>query len=654
MSSELNSPRPDVESSITLGDIISMVARRWWVILICLILGVGTAAYLIVKLPKKYKATSKLEVKTGTAEILGSRIQSDDLEVKEAVATVEVKLRDPNLIRRIIAREDVRNLDFLIPPETSLLPNFFAPKPQTTPGKPGDMDEILLARMVQSWLTVAAERNTSLVSIAALHHSPEAAALLANALAEEYMVVEDSRKSSGIGVAVDAVKEEAEKVSAELEAAEQRLQIYKAPLEMKLTLDTQRESLSQLRERYLPKHPERATAESVFNQLITSVLDSVALVAKSAEERDYWRDDPDLDFSKTPEASENLEQRFSIAQQRVQARVSLLESRIENYKERYDSLTQRLVEIGVSNRSEDGADVKFISSAVVPDPRFPDSPDRKVILLLGTIAGLGIGGSLALLLGLADSRIRGAASLEAITGLPLLASVHRSSILHPAKKAWTSVFEKHGNTPQADAFRNLRAHIQLTDLEDSPCKVIAITSARNGEGKTTISAELAASCALRGESVLLIDFDLRKGGLSAILAPQDNSLGLINYLETGKLNPNSIRETTVENLSLLPIGKRSDHHSELLEHDKIASLVSKCSESYDRIIIDTPPILPVRDALIIGECVDSIIFVVGMHNTNRTLLRDALGLFRKSNLHLDGVVANQVPTKIDKAYTYDS
>lgn len=217
-------------------------------------------------------------------------------------------------------------------------------------------------------------------------------------------------------------------------------------------------------------------------------------------------------------------------------------------------------------------------------------------------------------------------------------------------------------SPEAEMFRNLRTNIQFMNA-DSDKKVMLITSTIPGEGKSYVSANLAAAFAQLDKKVLIVDTDMRKGRQYSLfnLRPRP---GLSNFL-SGVVDKdfigdkesieNYIQETDVENLYLISAGSVPPNPSELLVSEKMKNIIESLIEDFDIIIFDAPPCLIVTDALIMARLVDFNILVSAQNITKMEDLKKAKVAIENIGGKLAGVVLNKVQIttkKYENTYYY--
>lgn len=190
-----------------------------------------------------------------------------------------------------------------------------------------------------------------------------------------------------------------------------------------------------------------------------------------------------------------------------------------------------------------------------------------------------------------------------------------------------------------EPFRTLRSRLYQMRGTGS-LKVIVVSSAVPGEGKSFVSANLAHAFALQsGRRALLIDADLRRAGGVSTLLEAPSTPGLSDYLLGEKSAENIIQTGSVENLYFIPCGRRAPKPGELVGDSKFGTLIEQLRPAFDWIIIDTPPILPISDARMIADLSDGVLMVVNARSTLAHLAKRAAQEFRRESLL--GVLLNR-------------
>jgi len=206
----------------------------------------------------------------------------------------------------------------------------------------------------------------------------------------------------------------------------------------------------------------------------------------------------------------------------------------------------------------------------------------------------------------------------------------------------------HPRSPVAEAYRALRTNIQFSSL-DHPLRSFLITSTEAREGKSTTAANLAITFAEAGNSVILVDADLRRPSQHRLFGlPNEQGLTTMLLQEGGEL---PVQYTAIPNLRLLSSGPLPPNPSEMLGFRRVDEAIARLKEAADMVIFDTPPIIAVTDAAVLSSKVDGVLLVFSAGRTKRDQARRAQAILEKVNANLVGVVLNNA--KLDRAaYNY--
>lgn len=272
----------------------------------------------------------------------------------------------------------------------------------------------------------------------------------------------------------------------------------------------------------------------------------------------------------------------------------------------------------------------------------PVAPIPRLILLIAVLVGLAIPAIVLYVLQTVDTKIQDIDDIHATTNIPVIASIGR---MHEMGE---DVFRSPGN-PVAEAFRTLRTNLWFTKSPDD--RVILVTSAMAGEGKSFVATNLARSTALSGKSVVLLELDLRRPRLAALLSV--SGFGVTDYL-TGKADINACMHPvqTPPIFALIPCGGTTHHPAELLLDNKVETLITQLKLSYDLVVIDTPPVTLVTDALILSQYADMTLFVTRKGVTDVSQLVKLNELHHASRLPGLHVLLNEVEISSKYAYGY--
>jgi succinoglycan biosynthesis transport protein ExoP len=321
-----------------------------------------------------------------------------------------------------------------------------------------------------------------------------------------------------------------------------------------------------------------------------------------------------------------------------------LEREAEAARLLYESFFTRLQEANVQQGLE-VADGRIISEAV---PRPASSPRKRNILVLSALLGFLLGSGLVLLREMRFAGFRTPDDLRQQTQRTVLASVP----MIPAKdrKAVQRYLSDKPNSIVAEAIRNLRTSVLMSDI-DTPPQVMMITSSVPGEGKTTLALALARIMAGMEKKVLLIEADIRRRTFKEYF-DTDTSVPLLDLL-LGTVKAEDVDPFVPELGFDVLTGSTSDTNAaDLFASEKFATLMKNLRASYDYIIIDTPPVLAVPDARVIGAHADAILYGVAWNKTTKTQVRHGLDMLDSVGLNVTGLVLSQVDQSKMASYGY--
>jgi capsular exopolysaccharide synthesis family protein len=313
-----------------------------------------------------------------------------------------------------------------------------------------------------------------------------------------------------------------------------------------------------------------------------------------------------------------------------------------------DKVGLRLADLVVSLEPEqEGASAPVKLSVVQPAtlPSTPSSPQVAQNLAIGIMSGIALGLSLAFLFEAFDTRIRTERSLTAIRDIPILGRF----FFDPSYKKRPLIVPVDGSSPRAEAFRHLRTNIQFVAAARNRNSFV-ISSAIPGEGKSTTSLNLAIAASQAGQRVLLIHCDLRTRVTNYMGIARGR--GLTDYL-SGQANlADIIKEWGDGRLSVLPSGDVPPNPSELLASRDMERLIKWAETCWDLVILDSPPILPATDAMLLARQAGGLLLVVSAEKTTKTQVRLALGHIDSVGAEPIGYALTMIPVKGSDAAGY--
>jgi capsular exopolysaccharide synthesis family protein len=276
-----------------------------------------------------------------------------------------------------------------------------------------------------------------------------------------------------------------------------------------------------------------------------------------------------------------------------------------------------------------------IAEAQVPSS--PTSPNAQRNLMIGGLLGLALGIGLALLTNAVDTKVRDENDIKALSSRPILGDI--PIIKSPREGMLTVESDPHGR--HAESIRRLRTNMLFVDVTTGGHSFV-VTSSVPAEGKTTTTINLAMAMADAGSKVLLMDGDLRNPSVASTMG-LDGSFGLTTLL-LGQADPADViqrwRETT---LHVLPAGPVPPNPSELLGSEPMETLFGKLSHDFDFILVDSPPVVPVIDAVLINKLTHGLIMVVAADRTRKRDLASAVHSLETVDAPVAGFALNMVP-----------
>ncbi|MDG4906857.1 polysaccharide biosynthesis tyrosine autokinase [Mesorhizobium sp. WSM4898] len=510
-------------------------------------------------------------------------------------------------------------------------------------------------------------------------YDPEKAASLANAIAQAYVADRIRSRYEGVQKASSWLSDRAAYLRAELSRSEQAVQKFRIDhnlvatqagsltdqqlSELNVALINARAELSEKRSQYQQVSKVQAAGGDI--QSIPDVLQSVVINALRAQLSGVTRREADLKLKygeRHPEVLSAQAERRDIEGQiaaEVQRLIGNLKNEVDAAEAREASLARALD--SVSNRSEIEGQVgvqlrdleriaaankelfeTFLSRAklteekstllnsgvrVITDasvPGAPSFPNRPLFAALGVVFGIFFGGAGAVLRELFASGFMAKKQIEEELAVPVLASMPRmsgwSKDVHAQPVAY---LERKPLSRYSEAVRRLRLGIQATPELDRSPRLVLVTSAMPGEGKTTLALSLACSAAADGERVLVIDADLRLSAATAFFGMADK-VGLVDLLTLPVKAANAIHLDERSGISMLPAGARTRNPPALLASARMRSLLEEVRGKFDTVIIDAPPVGPAADASILARHVDKVVFVVRWRETSREAVAEGI------------------------------
>lgn len=279
-------------------------------------------------------------------------------------------------------------------------------------------------------------------------------------------------------------------------------------------------------------------------------------------------------------------------------------------------------------------------------PSAPSAPNTQLNLIFGLLLGLCLGAGAAVLRTTLDSRISGEVDLRQVTDAPLLGGI----TFDPEATKLPLLTQTGPHSPRAESFRQLRTNLQFANVSVEARSVL-VTSSLPGEGKSTTAVNLAIALAQTGQSVCLVDADLRRPMVHEYLGLERNA-GLTTALIGSADIDDLLQRWGNDDFYVMTSGRIPPNPSELLGSEGMRHLISRLEESFDNVIIDAPPLLPVTDAAVLSQHVGGVVLVVGSQKLKKQDLQRSLHALNLVKSNVLGAVLNRLPSKGADAYTY--
>ncbi|MCI1027983.1 tyrosine-protein kinase Wzc [Pantoea dispersa] len=507
------------------------------------------------------------------------------------------------------------------------------------------LSDLQAIKTVLGALTVADKgKTTGVLGLEFQDEDQEQASRVLNQIVNNYLLQNVERKSEQAEKSLEFLRTQLPNVRAKLDDAEDKLNTFRRQnesvdmsLEAKSALDSSVSVQSQLN--------ELTFREAEVSQLFT---------------KDHPTYRALLEKRKTLEAEQAQLNKKISAMPQTQQEILRLTRDVQAGQEIYMQLLNRQQELGISKASTVG-DVRIIDRAETSTS--PVAPKKLLIIVAGLIVGLMLSVGLVLLKALFHHGIDNPEQLEEL-GMNVYASVPLSEW---QRKKDTEALARRGSKEKSDphntllalgnptdlsieAIRSLRTSLHFAMME-AKNNILMITGASPGIGKTFICANLATLVSKAGQRVLFIDGDMRRGYTHELLGA-DNKTGLSNVLSgKSEFSPAMIQKG-VYGFDFLPRGQVPPNPSELLMHRRMQELLDWASKNYDLVLIDTPPILAVTDASIIGKLAGTSLMVARFETNTTKELDVSYKRFAQNGIEIKGVILNAVVRKASNAYGY--
>jgi tyrosine-protein kinase Etk/Wzc len=298
----------------------------------------------------------------------------------------------------------------------------------------------------------------------------------------------------------------------------------------------------------------------------------------------------------------------------------------------YNFLLEKRAEAGIARASK-VSDNKIIDSAE-PYNAIRIKPKTRQNYMLAFVLGLLFPAIAIIIIDLMNNKVIDKKDIERLTRTPVL-----GFISHSAYGTEMPVIEKPGST-LAESFRSIRTSLKYFTPDDQPV-VIAVTSTVSGEGKTFVAVNLAAIVSMLGRKTLLVGLDMRKPRIHKILN-LDNVDGMSTLLSGTSKYEDVIQKTSIDNLWYASAGPVAPNPAELIERKPMTGFLERARKQFDYIIIDTPPVAVVTDAMLLAQHADVTLFVVRQRYSSKNTLHLIDEIYRNREIKNPGIIVNDI------------
>jgi capsular exopolysaccharide synthesis family protein len=408
--------------------------------------------------------------------------------------------------------------------------------------------------------------------------------------------------------------------------------------QQKSELATLQRQQAQLGEKLGERHPEMIKLQSAIHTAQMKVQAEVAKVVQAVR-TEYQAA---LGQEQGLTAALDAQKREALSMNQKAIEYTVLDRDVKSNRQIYDTLMQRAKETGVAGELR-ASNIRVVDPAETP--RKPVKPQTLLNLFLAVLGGGIFAIGLSFFFEYMDSRIKSPDELRTHLGLPSI------GLIPVLGKSW------HGGDPLisngvppnfAEAFRTVRTNVLFSAAAEGS-RSLVVTSTAPGEGKTTVASNLAIGFAMAGQRVLLIDADMRRPRAHQIFGtPQEPGLSHI-IVGNGKLSE-CVKKTDVPNLWVLASGHIPPNPAELLASRRFKDLLRSVGEHFDAVVVDTPPVMAVTDAVMVANVASGVVFVVGAEMTSRHAAQAAVQQLTRGHAKFVGAVLNRVEVERHSYY----
>ena len=520
---------------------------------------------------------------------------------------------------------------------------------ETIKARPGTVFELkvysMLSRIQQilGRMTAAeTKRQSGIIKVTFEGGSAQQAAQMLNAVTSAYVEQNVSRRSEEAEKSLEFLNKELPRLKADLEVSEQSLNSFRnekrsldVPGEIRELL-TQSTGIERTRAELELKRKEYQTRFQPDYPLLKGIDSQLREVKAQNEE-----------LNKTIAALPQVQQDYIRKARDVEVNNQL-----------YVSLLNNAQQLQIAKAGTVG-NVAVVDPAVAPEK--PSRPNKPLTVAIAALLGLAIGFAFCQLLALITGVVRDPKKLELSTGLTSLGVIPLSSeqleavdkeVVDEDNPPFLLAIDE-PSSPVIESLRTLRTSLLFALASKEGHKVILLTSAVPSQGKSFISANLGYLLAATNKKVILVEADVRRASIRRYIDFDTTAPGLTTVLNGDATLESAINRNVYPNLDFLAAGPKVKNPGDMLSTDALKELILQLRDQYDYIIIDSPPLLAVNDARSLAKLSDITLFTVRQEMVSTSEVREAIDIFNKSGMRIDGLVFNGfVPSRIRYGYNY--
>lgn len=676
---EQNQQTPEL--GFNLQEFLHAAYSKLWLVALCFLTIVFVGLLYISTATPIYEATATIQVEQSEQKV----VKIEDISSEDLKATEILKTMENNLQRRSLLKRTAWNLKLR---EHKSFASLIEAHPEE---KPHDV----VVAYLQENISVKLRRGTRLIDVSVQLPDRYLAKEIANRLVDEFIKETSETRSGTSESAQEFLVNEANRLKEKLSNSELALQKYNTVIQLKERIVEQKKEIDALSQRYLEKHPKMIQAVDLLKELQSEFLSEMKKIPSESTAENPMADEELSD-----------DEKFKVELSRAESHFNVLTRDVETDRALYESILQRLKETNVT-KEIDPVQIRIVEKAFVPsEPIKPkkliimalsviaggffsvlavllihtmdnslktvDAAEQYLDLpVLGAIPEIKADDVLkvnpATPQGLRFRFGQIFASLsfkkddlaptfgEALADFSDSLRQNFRSSLNLPMESWEGPKTMEGSdashplvliqTPESttsEAIRTLRVNLSLLGKEDV-LRSYLFTSAVPYEGKSFTTANFAVALAQQNFRTLLIDADLRKPTIQDYFGKQKGWPGVTDYLLGKKKLSDATLSTSLPHLQLLTAGTPCPNPAELLATKAFDELLEEASKSFDRIVIDSAPVSPVADTLMIANKIQHVCLVIQAFRTPKRPAKRAIMLLESSKAHVAGIVLNRLP-----------